>query len=141
MSKKIKQVFFFLVTMTVLFACQKKFDKFYERPDTLEQPIYQQLQAKGKFVQFLKLIDKAGYKHQRGINNTDACTMYSLNNRLLHIVIISRQFLLIIYEKTNGNIDRNTEGNAKNQNCRWFYSYTKPSHNSGCNDQGNDIGN
>lgn len=62
MSKKIKQVFFFLVTMTVLFACQKKFDKFYERPDTLEQPIYQQLQAKGKFVQFLKLIDKAGYK-------------------------------------------------------------------------------
>src|SRR5688572_30622676 len=62
MSKKIEQVFFFLVTMTLLFACQKKFDKFYERPDTLDQPIYQQLQAKGKFGQFLKLIDKAGYK-------------------------------------------------------------------------------
>jgi len=62
MSKKIKQVFFFLVTMTLLFACQKKFDKFYERPSTLEQPIYQQLQAKGKFTHLLKLIDKAGYK-------------------------------------------------------------------------------
>ena len=62
MSKKIAQVFFFLVTMTLFFACQKKFDKFYERPDTLEQPIYQQLQAKGKFTQLLKLIDKAGYK-------------------------------------------------------------------------------
>ncbi|QNA42651.1 fasciclin domain-containing protein [Lacibacter sediminis] len=62
MSKKVKQVFFFLVTMTLFFACQKKFDKFYERPDTLDQPIYQQLQAKGKFGQFLKLIDKAGYK-------------------------------------------------------------------------------
>lgn len=62
MSKKIAQVFFFLVTMTLFFACQKKFDKFYERPDTLDQPIYQQLQAKGKFGQFLKLIDKAGYK-------------------------------------------------------------------------------
>lgn len=62
MSKKIAQVFFFLVSMTLFFACQKKFDKFYERPDTLEQPIYQQLQAKGKFTQLLKLIDKAGYK-------------------------------------------------------------------------------
>lgn len=62
MSKKVKQVFLFLVTTTLLFACQKKFDKFYERPDTLDQPIYQQLQAKGKFGQFLKLIDKAGYK-------------------------------------------------------------------------------
>ena len=62
MYKKLKQVFFFLVTMALLFACQKKFDKFYERPDTLDQPIYQQLQAKGKFGQFLKLIDKAGYK-------------------------------------------------------------------------------
>jgi uncharacterized surface protein with fasciclin (FAS1) repeats len=62
MSKKIEQVFFFLVTITLLFACQKKFDKFYERPSTLEQPIYQQLQAKGKFTTFLKVIDKAGYK-------------------------------------------------------------------------------
>jgi uncharacterized surface protein with fasciclin (FAS1) repeats len=62
MSKKVKQVFLFLVTTTLLFACQKKFDKFYERPDTLEQPIYQQLQAKGKFTTFLKVIDKAGYK-------------------------------------------------------------------------------
>jgi uncharacterized surface protein with fasciclin (FAS1) repeats len=62
MSKKAKQVFFFLVTTTLFFACQKKFDKFYERPSTLEQPIYQQLQAKGKFTTFLKVIDKAGYK-------------------------------------------------------------------------------
>jgi uncharacterized surface protein with fasciclin (FAS1) repeats len=62
MYKQTKQVFFFLVSLTLFFSCQKKFDEFYERPSTLEQPIYQQLQAKGKFGQFLKLVDKAGYK-------------------------------------------------------------------------------
>jgi len=60
--KKSKQVFFFLAIVLFFVSCQKKFDKFYERPDTLDQPIYQQLQAKGKFSQFLKLVDKAGYK-------------------------------------------------------------------------------
>lgn len=46
----------------VLFGCKKKFDDYYDRPDNLEQPIYQQLQARGNFTQFLSLIDKSGYK-------------------------------------------------------------------------------
>ncbi len=62
MFKLIKQLCLFFVLATTTFACQKKFDEFYKRPDSLEQPIYQQLQAKGRFTQFLKLIDKAGYK-------------------------------------------------------------------------------
>ena len=44
------------------FSCKKKVDDFYLPPANLEAPIYQQLQAKGTFTQFLTLIDKAGYK-------------------------------------------------------------------------------
>lgn len=57
-----KQGLLLVALATVLFSCNKKFDQYYARPDSLEQPIYQQLQAKGNFVQLLKIIDKAGYK-------------------------------------------------------------------------------
>ncbi len=43
--------------------CRKKaFDDYYGRPETLEPPIYQQLQARGNFKHLLAAIDKAGYK-------------------------------------------------------------------------------
>lgn len=48
--------------MGLLFACKKKFDDYYERPTTLEPPIYQQLEACGNFTNLLAVIDKAGYK-------------------------------------------------------------------------------
>lgn len=57
-----KQILLLLAVTTILFSCNKKFDEYYERPSTLADPIYQQLQAKGKFTTFLKVIDKAGYK-------------------------------------------------------------------------------
>jgi uncharacterized surface protein with fasciclin (FAS1) repeats len=47
----------------LLFACKKKFNDYYERPASLEPPIYQQLQARGNFTHLLAAIDKAGYKH------------------------------------------------------------------------------
>jgi len=44
-------------------ACRKEaWDEYYGRPDTLESPIYQVLQAKGNFTHLLAAIDKAGYK-------------------------------------------------------------------------------
>jgi uncharacterized surface protein with fasciclin (FAS1) repeats len=58
----IKRAALCLAAATVLFGCKKKFDDYYDRPDNLEQPIYQQLQARGNFTQFLSLIDKSGYK-------------------------------------------------------------------------------
>lgn len=57
-----KQIFLLLTLTAALFSCNRKFDEYYSRPQSLEQPIYQQLQAKGKFTNFLKVIDKAGYK-------------------------------------------------------------------------------
>ncbi|GAA4734229.1 fasciclin domain-containing protein [Flavisolibacter ginsenosidimutans] len=52
-----------LVIACVFFtSCKKKFDEYYQRPASLEPPIYQQLQAKGNFKNLLAAIDKAGYK-------------------------------------------------------------------------------
>ena len=50
----------------VLFSCKKKYDEYYDRPDDLEQPIYQVLSAKGNFKSFLAAVDKAGYKNTLG---------------------------------------------------------------------------
>jgi uncharacterized surface protein with fasciclin (FAS1) repeats len=58
----IKRVTILLLGVTTLFACKKKFDEYYERPDNLAPPIYQQLQSKEKFKTFLAVIDKSGYK-------------------------------------------------------------------------------
>jgi len=64
MSKILQK--FLIVNLTIIFilsACRKKeFDEFYGRPETLADPIYQQLQAKGNFTRFLDCIDKSGYK-------------------------------------------------------------------------------
>lgn len=62
---KILPKFLIVILTFVLFlsSCRKKeFDEFYGRPETLAEPIYQQLQAKGNFTQFLSCIDKANYK-------------------------------------------------------------------------------
>lgn len=55
-----------ITAASLLFGCKKKFDDYYAPPDNLEPPIYQKLQEKGKFNQFLTLIDKAGYKSTLG---------------------------------------------------------------------------
>lgn len=62
MSNYIKRLAVYLAVVVVLFGCKKKFDEYYEPPANLEAPIYQQLQGKGNFTQFLSLIDKGGYK-------------------------------------------------------------------------------
>jgi uncharacterized surface protein with fasciclin (FAS1) repeats len=62
------QSLFFLVTICMLFGnCRKKeWDDYYGRPDSLEAPIYQQLESRGNFKNLLACIDKAGYKNTLG---------------------------------------------------------------------------
>ena len=62
MSTSIKSIVLFFVAGIILVSCKKKFDEYYAPPANLEAPVYNQLQAKGNFTQFLSLIDKAGYK-------------------------------------------------------------------------------
>lgn len=58
-----KKMLLLFAAATILFGCKKKFDEYYDRPDDLEQPIYQVLTAKGNFKHFLAAVDKAGYKN------------------------------------------------------------------------------
>lgn len=57
-----KRIAILLLGVSVLFACKKKFDEYYERPGNLAPPVYQQLQSAGKFKTLLAVIDKSGYK-------------------------------------------------------------------------------
>ena len=62
MNRHFKMLVSLFVAIAILGGCKKKFDDYYERPASLEPPIYQQLQAKGNFKTLLTAIDKAGYK-------------------------------------------------------------------------------
>ena len=64
MKKTILYYLLFLPLIFFLANCSSKeeFDKYYSRPDDLEAPIYQQLEALGNFTNLTALIEKAGYK-------------------------------------------------------------------------------
>ncbi|MFL1011697.1 fasciclin domain-containing protein [Flavisericum labens] len=64
MNKKTLYYLFYLPLIFFLASCNSKeeFDEYYARPDNLEQPIFQQLEARGNFTNLTTLIEKAGYK-------------------------------------------------------------------------------
>ena len=63
MKKKIHYYLFVLPFLALLASCsQDVFDEYYARPEGLEAPIYQQLEARGNFTNLTALIAKAGYK-------------------------------------------------------------------------------
>jgi uncharacterized surface protein with fasciclin (FAS1) repeats len=75
-STKILLIILAVISLT---ACRKKaFDEFYGRPETLADPIYQQLQQKGNFIQLLACIDKAGYKAT--LSGAGYYTMFAAND-------------------------------------------------------------
>lgn len=60
--RRLLQILLSLLLLFGVYCCKKDYGTEYERPSTLAQPIYQQLETKGNFTSFLKLIDKAKYK-------------------------------------------------------------------------------
>jgi uncharacterized surface protein with fasciclin (FAS1) repeats len=63
MNKFMQKVLPVLALLVLLVNCRKKeWDEYYARPESLEPPIYKQLQSMGKFNSLLAAIDKAGYK-------------------------------------------------------------------------------
>lgn len=63
MKRKINYYLLILPLLVLLAGCSRDvFDEYYGRPDYLEDPIYQQLEARGNFKNFTTLIEKAGYK-------------------------------------------------------------------------------
>ena len=57
----LKVLVLMLISTSWLFSCNSAKDEQYKRPTWLEPPIYQQLQEKGNFTNYLACIDKAGY--------------------------------------------------------------------------------
>lgn len=64
--------------ITVSGCSKKQFDDLYARPETLEPPIYQQLQSKSRFTSLLALIDKSGY--QRTLSGAGYWTLFAPND-------------------------------------------------------------
>jgi uncharacterized surface protein with fasciclin (FAS1) repeats len=63
MKKKIHYYLLVLPLLAFLSSCsQDVFDEYYARPEGLEAPIYQRLEARGNFSNLTALIGKAGYK-------------------------------------------------------------------------------
>ncbi|WP_205499775.1 fasciclin domain-containing protein [Rufibacter psychrotolerans] len=63
MANFIKHSFRLLLALFLFAGCeQKEDDAFYERPAGLAEPIYQELEKRGNFTNFLVCIEKAGYK-------------------------------------------------------------------------------
>jgi len=63
MKRKINYYLLILPFLALFASCSRDvFDEYYARPDYLEDPIYQQLDARGNFKNFTALIEKAGYK-------------------------------------------------------------------------------
>ncbi|MFV5687678.1 fasciclin domain-containing protein [Flavobacterium sp. ZT3R25] len=61
--KKIHYYLFVLPFLAFLTSCsQDVFDEYYARPEGLEAPIYQRLEARGNFSNLTALIGRAGYK-------------------------------------------------------------------------------
>jgi len=62
MKKKIHYYLFVLPLLALFASCSQELDPYYERPAGLEDPIFQQLEARGNFKNLTALITKAGYK-------------------------------------------------------------------------------
>ncbi len=60
-------------------SCRKEaFDNYYSRPDYLESPIYTRLEEEGRFSQFRRLIEKAGYMET--LNQAGYWTLFAPND-------------------------------------------------------------
>lgn len=62
MKKKIHYYLFVFPLLALFASCSQELDPYYERPAGLEDPIFQQLEARGNFKSLTTLIGKAGYK-------------------------------------------------------------------------------
>lgn len=58
---KLKNLFLLVSCLFAFVCCDDEADKYYDRPDWLEAPIYQVLEEQGRFTHFLECIDRTDY--------------------------------------------------------------------------------
>lgn len=81
MRKTLLQLFSIAVLSLWIFSgcSRKEWEDVYARPEWLAPPIYQQLQAKGRFNQLLGVIDKSGYKNT--LSSAGYWTLFAPNDQ------------------------------------------------------------
>ncbi|MBN1132020.1 MAG: fasciclin domain-containing protein [Bacteroidales bacterium] len=57
----LRGVFLMILFGLILAGCRNEIEEYYERPEWLEPPIYDNLKEKGNFSSYLACVDKAGY--------------------------------------------------------------------------------
>jgi uncharacterized surface protein with fasciclin (FAS1) repeats len=79
MKKRLHYYLLVIPLLALLFSCSSDvYDEYYARPEGLEDPIFQQLEAKGNFKNLTALIEKAGYKDILG--KSGYWTMFAPND-------------------------------------------------------------
>ncbi len=125
MYKFLKNLLCLLVVLFAFSSCRKAaLDAFYGRPATLANPIYQTLQAKGNFVNFLACIDRAGYTSTLSTAgywtcfapNDDAFKKYFTANSISSVSQISDATCkaIVTYSLVNSGYVSLTTGNVTN---------------------------
>jgi uncharacterized surface protein with fasciclin (FAS1) repeats len=76
--------------IVVLASCKKEMEKYYERPSSLAPPIYQQLEAMGRFSLYLKLVDRTAYKNV--LDRTGYSTVFAPNDDAVRAFLSSNSY-------------------------------------------------
>ena len=94
MNRFITKILPVLALVVLLSNCRKKaFDDFYGRPASLQPPIYQVLQSKGNFTNFLSCIDKANYKSI--LSASGSWTIFAPNDSAFKVFLAARGFTTV----------------------------------------------
>lgn len=56
-----KKILLLLLIVSGIFACENERDLYYERPDWLKGPLYEQIKSTGEFDEFISLVEYIGY--------------------------------------------------------------------------------
>lgn len=89
-KKRLHLLLFYSIAIVFASCSQKEFDEYYDRPEDLEDPVYQILEANGNFTHLLKTIDKAGYKNILG--KSGYWTMFAPNDEAFDLFLQKNGF-------------------------------------------------
>ncbi len=78
MKTVLRILLFFLIFFSLVGCTKEEFNEYYDRPDSLEDPIYQVLEGRGDFTTLTSVIAKAGYKDILG--ESGYWTMFAPND-------------------------------------------------------------
>lgn len=56
-----KKPLLYLIFILLLSACETERDRYYERPDWLQGPLYEQIKSTGEFMEFTKIAEMTGF--------------------------------------------------------------------------------